>query len=284
MKKTGLIVEGGANRVYFAVGAMDSLMKNNIKADYITGSSAGIANAASFASGQMGRSLEIALNHVPKKEYMGIKHLLNPKNRSYFNIDYIFSKLPNEFLPYDYDALDRFEGEVEAAVTNIETGKAEYLKIDSSDKSWRAILASCSLPIMFPPVVIDGKSYSDGGIADSIPYKRALDKGCKKIIVILSREREYSKKPGKSTDLAKFLYRKYPEFSKALSKRYAMYNEQRERLFALEKEGKAMLIEPESTVGWKRTENRPEVLKEMYDCGYEITENKMDEIKKYLEM
>ena len=30
MSKTGLIVEGGANRVYFAVGAMDLLMENNI--------------------------------------------------------------------------------------------------------------------------------------------------------------------------------------------------------------------------------------------------------------
>ena len=44
MSKTGLIVEGGANRVYFAVGAMDLLMENNIKADFYIASEAGITD------------------------------------------------------------------------------------------------------------------------------------------------------------------------------------------------------------------------------------------------
>ena len=282
MNMTGLIVEGGASRAYFASGAMDLLMKNNIKADYIAGSSAGIANAVNYASGQIGRGLDIALNHVTGKKYYGFRHLINPKNRSLYNIDYVFREVPNVHVPYDLDALNRFEGDVEAAVTNIKTGKPEYLKVTSYDENWSVILASCALPIMFPPVTIGGKTYLDGGITDSIPYMHALDKGCDKIIVILTRERNYVKKSGGGTRAASFLYRKYPEFVKALENRFIMYNNQREELFKLEAQGKAIVIEPESTKGWKITENRREVLQEMYDKGFAAAEKKIDEIKEYL--
>ena len=282
MSKTGLIVEGGANRVYFAVGAMDLLMENNIKADYITGSSAGIANAVSYASGQIGRGLEIALNYVPSKKYLGFRHFINPKNRSLYNIDYVFKEIPEKLVPFDYDAFDRFEGEIEAAVTNVETGKVEYLPVTSEDKNWSVVLASCALPIMFPPVVINGVTYLDGGITDSIPYMHAIEKGCDKIIVILSREKSYQKAPSGGTKAASLLYRNHPEFVEALQNRYVMYNEQRKKLFELEAEGKAIVIQPDCTDGWKRTENRKEMLKIMYDKGYETAQNKLEEIKEYL--
>jgi len=282
MSKTGLIVEGGASRSYFAVGAMDLLMENNIKMNYIIGSSAGIANAVNYASGQIGRGLEIALNHVTSKKYLGMRHLFNPKNRSYYNIDYVFREVPSVHVPFDFEAFAKFDGEIKAAVTNVETGKAEYLDVEGNDENWSVVLASCSLPIMFPPVVIDGKTYLDGGIADSIPYMQAINDGCDKIIVILSRERSYSKSSGKGTKVASFLYRKHPEFVKTLENRSKMYNEQREVLFKLEKEGKAIIIEPESTEGWKRTEHRREFLQDMYDKGYEAAEKKIDEIKEYL--
>lgn len=282
MSKTGLIVEGGANRVYFSVGAMDLLMENNIKVDYITGSSAGIANAVSFASGQIGRGLEIALNYVPSKKYLGFRHFINPKNRSLYNIDYVFNEIPEKLVPFDYEAFNNFEGEIEAAVTNVATGKAEYLPVTSEDKNWSVVLASCALPIMFPPVVINGVTYLDGGITDSIPYMHAIEKGCDKIIVILSRERNYQKASGGGTKAASLLYRKHPEFVKALQNRYIMYNNQREQLFELEAKGKAIVIVPESTDGWKRTENRKEVLKYMYDKGYEAASEKLKQIIEYL--
>ena len=282
MAKAGLIVEGGASRTYFAVGAMDYLMENNIKVDYIIGSSAGIANSVNYASGQKGRALKIALEHVTSKKYMGIRHLLNPKNRSYYNIKYAFNVVPTVHVPFDFEAFAKYTGEVKAAVTNVETGCAEYLDVEGNDNNWRVVLASCSLPIMFPPVEIDGKTYLDGGIADSIPYMHAIEEGCDKIIVILSRERTYSKDSGKGTAFASFLYRKYPEFVKVLKNRPVMYNEQREKLFELEKQGKAIIIEPESTKGWKRCENRREFLQDIYDKGYATAKNKFEEIKKYL--
>lgn len=279
---TGLIVEGGASRTYFAVGVMDAMMEHNIPVDYITGASAGIANALNYASKQKGRGLEIARDYVPRKEYSGIRHMLSPRNRSVYNIDYVFNRVPNELVPYDYDAFESFEGVAEAAVTNVETGKCEYKKIENPKKGWDIIVASCSLPLMFPIRKIDGVKYLDGGVADSLPFRRAMDKGCDKMIVILSRERSYVKNQGKGELISSLMFRRYPEFANALKNRSVMYNSQREELFQLEKEGKAFVIAPEDTSGWSRTENRPEKLMEIYNKGYEEGKKQAEKLMSYL--
>lgn len=279
---TGLIVEGGASRTYFAVGVMDAMMKNNIPVDYITGASAGISNAMNYASGQQGRGIRIGLNHLPKKEYSSMRHMFNPKNKSLYNIDYVFRKIPNELDLYDYKAFAEFKGLAEAAVTNVETGKTEYLRVDPGDRSWKVLVASCSLPIMFPIAEIDGKKYLDGGIGDAIPFQHALDIGCDKIIVVLSRERSYIKKSGGEEKYSAPLFRKYPEFVKTLTNRSNMYNNQRKALFELEAQGKAIVFEPNDTTNWSRTVKDPEIIKAMYDEGYALGMKRMQELEEYI--
>lgn len=278
----GLVVEGGASRTYFSLGVMDALMENNISADYIVGASAGISNAMNYASGQIGRGLEIGMKYIPGHKYSGFRHMLNPKNRSLFNIDYVFKKIPNELIPYDYEAFKKFGGEAEAAVTNIETGKPEYLKVIPEDSGWSVLVASCSLPLMFPVSKIGDKKYMDGGITDSIPYMRAIEKGCDKLIVILTREHSYIKDASSEAKIASFFFKKYPKFISALKGRSDMYNAQRKKLFELQEQGKAVVFEPKDTSLWKRTEKRPEKLKLMYDEGYALAASKIDYIKKYI--
>lgn len=210
--KLGLILEGGASRAYFSSGVMDALLEENIIADYVIGTSAGIANAVSYASGQIGRNLSIAKDYLHDKRYMGFKHMLNPNNRSYYNLDFVFDSIPNIHLPFDYDAFNNFKGEVVAAVTNINTGKAEYLPVPRDDKKFNVLRASCALPLLFPIITINGQKYMDGGIFMPIPADEAIRSGCDKNIVILTRERGYRKSPEKSLELAAKLYRQYPKF------------------------------------------------------------------------
>ncbi len=268
--KTGLVLEGGASRGYFTVGALDALIDIGFKADYLVGTSAGVANGISFVSNQRGRGLRIGLEYLGDKRYMGMRHLLNPKKRSYYNVDFVFDELPNKLIPFDSEAYNNSGCKVVAALTNLETGKSEYHTVTSEDRKWKIVVASCALPIMFQPVEIGGKLYMDGGISDSIPYEKAIEEGCDKIVVILTRERSYVKKPEKALDISGFLYRKYPEFRKTLENRTEMYNAAHHRLLELEKEGKIILIAPEiDTSDWKRTERRPEKIQEMYDIGYQ---------------
>lgn len=88
--------------------------------------------------------------------------MLNPKNRSYYNLDFVFDSLANEHLPFDYDAFARFKGNVVAAVTNVNTGKAEYLEVPRNDRKGTVLRASCALPILFPIITINNEKYMDG--------------------------------------------------------------------------------------------------------------------------
>lgn len=280
--KLSLILEGGASRAYFSSGVLDALLEENIIADYVIGTSAGIANAVSYASGQIGRNLSIAKDYLHDKRYMGFKHILNPGNRSYYNLDFVFDSIPNVHLPFDYEAFNNFKGDVVAAVTNIKTGKAEYLPVPRDDKKFNVLRASCALPLLFPIITINGQKYMDGGICMPIPADEAIRSGCDKNIVILTRERGYRKSPEKSLELAAKLYRQYPKFVDALLHRTEMYNNNLKRIEELETEGKVFVIAPDSISGFKRTETNPQKLEELHLHGKMVMKKILPELNKYL--
>ena len=183
--KLGMVFEGGANRTVFSCGVMDKFLEENIMPDYYIGVSAGMAYGLSYLSGQKGRNLELMEKYMADKRYMGMRHLLNRKEHAYYNTKFVFEEVPNELLPLDYDALARFPGEIEAAVTNIHTGKAEYMEVPRGKEMKDLLIATCSLPILFQPVKIGRHYYLDGGLADSVPYEHAMEMGCEKLVVVL---------------------------------------------------------------------------------------------------
>lgn len=280
--KLGIVFEGGASRTIFSCGVMDVLLEENIIADMVIGTSAGIAFGVSYASLQKERNLHLAAEYMGDKRYMGIRHLFNPKNRSFYNMQFVYDDVPNIHLPFDWEAFKNFKGDVIGVCTNVETGKAEYLPVLRTDRTFPVLRASCALPIIFPFINIDGTDYLDGGIADSIPYKYAFDQGCDKVIVVLTRERGYVKHTGKSVKLAEKLYKKYPKLVRAMDERAENYNKQVEELRTLERDGKAFVIEPVTTMGVKRTEGKPSRLLPLYNHGVSVAKDNINALKSYL--
>ena len=281
--KIGIVFEGGASRTSFTNGVIDVLLREGIRADYVIGTSAGIANGISYVSGQRGRNLKVSLRYMPDRRYMGKRYLLKRGNRSYYNIDFVFNQVPNQYVPFDYEAFHAFPGDVLACVTNMETGKAEYLPVTGENGEWRELVATCALPLLFQPVTIDGKRYLDGGVANPVPFEKALRDGCDKVIVVLTRERSYRKSEHEFlTDASAATYRKYPAFARKLIMRGAIYNRQREQLFAREREGKVFLITPDTTRHFKRTENDPAEMLALYRQGVRCTEARMMALRRYL--
>lgn len=281
--KTALVLEGGASRALFGVGVTDILLQHKIVTDMIVGSSAGIANGISYAAGQYGRARDIAVRYSCDPRYMGARHLFNRKNRSFYNISFVFDEIPNQLCPFDYESFSRSRCKAFACVTNMRTGKAEYLPVTADDHRWQVIVASCALPILFEPVEIDGEPYMDGGIADSVPVDFALQAGCERVLCILTRERGYQKKEkDRMLNIASQFYRQYPVFAALLKERNLRYNQARAHLYALEAQGKIMIIEPSFTGRFKRTEKDPEKIAELYQQGVQIAQQKIEEIKKYL--
>jgi predicted patatin/cPLA2 family phospholipase len=279
----GIIAEGGASRTVYSAGVMDALLEQNVTADYFIGVSAGIAFGVSYCSGQKGRNLSLIKDYMCTPEYSGAKHLLNPNNRSFYNLDYVYGKVPQELLPFDFEAFADFKGKCVSVVTNLKTGKAEYLDTPRGDRNFNCLRASCALPLMFPPIEIGGELYMDGGISDSIPFKQAIAEGCDKIIVILTRQHGYVKC---NEAMQKFIlrrFRNYPEFCETFSLRAERYNRDIAELEELRRSGKAFVFYPKKELLVSRTENDEAKLERLYDYGYRHAMWAEQSLKKYLE-
>ena len=280
--KTGLVLEGGALRTIFSCGVLDAFLDAQLPLpDYFVGVSAGAAYGTSYLARQNRRNLKLITSYAGDKRYMGVGNLLNPKNRSYFGLKFAYDTIPNELVPFDYEAFQAYEGMAEAVVTNVATGEAEYHLIPRNERYNKTILASCSIPLMFPTAELEGGEYLDGGCADAIPWKHALEMGCDRVVVILTRERDYRKEPDGSMRAIARTFKKNPAFVEAMTTRAQRYNENREELFQAEREGKVLVIAPEDTLGCSRTERDTEILRALWQQGYFAGRKLLPQIQEY---
>ena len=280
--KTGLVLEGGALRTIFSSGVCDAFLDAELPMpDYTVGVSAGIAYGTSYLSEQKRRNLKLVTTYAKDPRYMSMRNLANPKNRSYFGLKFAYETIPSRLLPFDYDTFEAYPGTVEAVVTNVNTGKAEYLPLPRRDCPNLLLEATCAIPLMFPVIEVDGQTYLDGGCADAIPWKRAFEAGCDRVVVILTRERDYRKDSDGSLRVLERSFRKHPEFVETMRTRAERYNASREELFALEQDGKVLVIAPEDTLGCGRMERDLEVLRGLWQAGYFAGRRCVDDIRAF---
>lgn len=267
--KTALVLEGGALRTIFSAGVCDAFLDMGLPLpDYTVGVSAGIAYGVSYLSRQSRRNLRLITTYARDARYMGWRNWLDPRNRSYFGLEFAYNVIPNRLLPYDYDAFEAYPGTVEAVVTNLDTGQAEYLPVPRRDEHNLLLQATCAIPLMFPVYHLDGHPFLDGGCADAIPWRRAFEAGCDRVVVILTRERSFRKGPDKSLRVLERAFRQYPRFLECMRTRAERYNQSRAELFALERAGEVKVIAPEDTLGCSRTERDLDVLRALWQQGY----------------
>lgn len=266
--KTGLVLEGGALRTVFSSGVWDAFLDAELMPDYIVGVSAGAAYGVSYASRQKRRNLNILCHYATDPRYMGWRNFLDRENRSFFGMQFSYEEIPNRLIPFDYETFAAYPGEFEAVVTNLNTGGADYLPVPRRDDQFMLLRATCAMPVLFPIIYLGGQPCLDGGCADPIPWRHALEKGCDAVTVILTREREYVRRTEAANAAIYRLYRKYPKFVDVMRRRADAYNEDRLQLFRMEREGRAFVIAPDSTKGFSRTERDVAKIRALWQNGY----------------
>lgn len=283
MKKGTLILEGGAVRGVFTSGVLDYLMEKDLYFSHVVGVSAGTCNGVNYVSRQIERTKKCMIHQEDEYDYyMGIRKFI--KEKSLLNMDIIFDKFPNEIFPFDYDTYFNSDIYTEWVTTNCLTGKAEYMDSrDSKEQLMKICRASSSMPLISPIVNIDGIPYLDGGLSDSIPIRRAMKYGNKKMVIVLTKNKGYRKKfvTKAKRKLYESAYKKYPELVKTLIKRPVIYNRTLDKIEQLEEEGKIFVIRPEVAM-ISRLERNMEKLEEFYRHGHEEMERRYDELTEYL--
>jgi len=279
--KYGLVLEGGAMRGLFTAGVVDVLMENDIKLDSMVGVSAGAAFGCNYKSGQIRRTIRYNTRFCKDKRYCSKRSLI--KTGDLFGADFCFHTIPDKLDVFDNAAFEASPVEFWVVCTDVATGKAIYHKsthMDYDELEW--IRASASMPLVSRIVEVGGHRMLDGGIADSIPLKFMESRGCEKNVVVLTKPRDYIKKPMKIMSVINAKYHKYPEFVKAVANRHKMYNNELKYIRSAEEEGRAFVISPPESLPIGHLEHDPEVMLEAYRIGRRIANENLDKLREFL--
>lgn len=279
--KTCLILEGGAMRGMYTSGVIDTFLENNIHIDGIIGVSAGALFGVNYCSKQIGRALRYNKKYINDKsvDYMSFKSLI--KTGNLINKEFAFNELPFKLDVFDEKEFQKSKTDFYATVTNIRTGKPEYIKVTNTEKQMEVFRATGAMPFVSQFVEINNELYLDGALGDSIPITQAKKMGYDKLIVVLTRPLNYKKKKPLQI-LAKIRYKEYPNLIDAINTRYKKYNATIEKIIDLENKKEIIVIRPTQDLKIKRIERNIDKLQEMYDLGVSDCKKLLPNIKSFL--
>lgn len=280
MYQAGLVLEGGGMKGAYTAGVLDFFLEKEMEFASVYGVSAGAVHMCSYLSKQKGRSIRISTKYGADPRYCSVASLL--LTGDLFNVKTCYDTVPNKWEPFDHKTYESYQGKAYAVVTNIETGKPEYLLVDECREGLQKVRASASLPLVSRNVPIGDKLYLDGGCSDSIPIAKSIMDGNKKNVVILTKEVGYVRKPATKIGLLKVRYRKYPKLVEAMQKRHIAYNETLEYLERLEESKKAFIIRPKKASDVGRLDKDPKKLQALYEEGYADAAACHEELVKFL--
>ena len=267
--KTGLVDVGGGLRGIYAAGVLDYCMDKGIRFDLGIGVSAGSANLISYAAGQRGRNYRFYTDYSQRREYMGVGDFL--KSGSYINMDYMYSELSNAGGedPLDYPAVRDNPMELYVVAADAETGEAHYFsKDDIAQDNYDILKASSSIPFVCRPYPVQGRLYYDGALGDPVPVDKALELGCDRVVVLLTKPAGIPRSPSRDEKYAAGIQRKYPAAAHALRQRASRYNAGVFRAQRLEIEGKALVVSPDDTCGVDTLTRDRAALESLYEKGF----------------
>lgn len=282
MYQNGLILEGGGMKGIYTAGVLEYFMEKDRYFPYVIGVSAGACNAASYLSRQAGRNRSVMIDYLNHPDYISLRNLI--QKRELFGMDLIFDQIPNELLPFDFQAFHAAEERFVIGTTDCLTGKPVYFeKNDYPNDILSIIRASSSLPFMSKAVSHTGHLLMDGGVADPIPIRKAVADGVEKPVLILTKGKGYRIKPYRFPRTTRYFYKDYMGLTHALEMRWKVYNETMDEIERLEREGKVFIIRPSELITVKRAERDPHKLELMHSQGYSDAQHAYEAMENWLQ-
>jgi NTE family protein len=210
-KKLGVVMSGGGARGAYQIGVMEVLKNAGFLEDVYaySGSSVGSLNAVLLATSTIEQAKDVWLSmdedtlfdnkqNFFKRLFEAGKDLvfegyyqtenLNRlidkvidydaiKQKDIFvTTSYVGSEDPSFFELLSFNIRNAFSKEDHVRYTNLKDCDEITIK--------KTLLASCALPIVFKPIIINHATYYDGGVLDNHPIKPLIDYGCDDILLI----------------------------------------------------------------------------------------------------
>lgn len=163
-KPIALVLGGGAARAFSHIGVIKALEANNLTATHVSGTSMGALIGMLYAAGLRSSDILSLVDH--KHFYEFIRFSWN--KRGFFSLNKVKQILSTQLLKDEFSSLPI---PLFVAVSNLTLGKIEY---KSEGPVLDYVLASCSIPMIFEPIQIQGAFYADGAVFDNLPVQPLL--------------------------------------------------------------------------------------------------------------
>lgn len=279
--KTGLILEGGAQRGMFTAGIIDVFLEEDVTFDGTIGVSAGAVFGCNYKSKQHGRVIRYNRQYAQRKEYGSFSSLL--KTGDYYGAEFCYHTIPEKLDKWDEDTYEANPMEFYVTATDVDTGKAVYKKCDTLiGENLKWLQASASMPMLARIVEVEGLRLLDGGVSDSVPIRFFQEIGYNRNVIVLTQPAGYIKKPNPLTPLARVLLRKTPNLLKSFADRHIHYNEMLAYIEEEEASGNVLVIRPPESLNISRTESDPDELQRVYEIGRKTGLAYLEQVKAFI--
>lgn len=181
------VMGGGASLGAVQVGMLRALIHRGLRPDFLVGTSVGAINAAymaaDFGDAQLGRLERIWHSITTDDVFHGVGvrsvfRFLAPGSSDNIASPEGLEKLFDNYLPATHEELPM---RMAAVGTNLRRGTK--VTLEGGDLR-RNVLASASIPGIFPPVEIDGELMVDGGVVANVPVLPARQMGAETLVVL----------------------------------------------------------------------------------------------------
>ena len=183
---TAFVLGGGGNLGAVQIGMLQALSEAGVVPEVLIGCSVGALNAAGMAADPTPagvRRLRDTWVNLDADELWPAGRIsglwmLGRKGQA-IQPNTGLRRLIERTLPYK--RLEDAVIPVHVNATSLETGRGHWF---TTGPAVEAILASAALPAVFPPVVVGGEAYIDGGVVDNVPISRAVALGARRVYVL----------------------------------------------------------------------------------------------------
>ena len=248
---TALLFEGGGMRASYTSGMAVALLEAGLHLPWVGGISAGSSNTANYVSRDPWRARHSFTDFAADPRFGDWRTFV--RGQGLFNARYIYEETsaPGQALPFDWETFAGSGAQVRIGAFNATRGEQVHWgreDLHTLRDLMVRVRASSTMPVVMPPVTIDGEIFVDGalGPAGGIPLDAARADGYERFLVVLTQERDYVKPARQRGDaLVRRWLRTMPTVAEALQTRPGRYNATREELWELERAGEAYLFVPE---------------------------------------
>lgn len=206
--KTGLALSGGGDKGAFSVGVLKKLLEEGKSFDVVAGTSTGAIIAPLLCIPKGIDICEQFYRSVSAEDILMVSNtFLNViKNQAIYSTVPLWNLIKNVFTQEVFDSIMASPMELFITTVSLTTGKLTYftnrnllgtttyhtVQLKNRAHLCRAILASCSQPILMPAVNLDSQKHIDGGVKEYIPINILIDRYVEDAVAIITTQKEVS--------------------------------------------------------------------------------------------